>query len=515
MNGDGNEKGFVNNSLHNVGGSHHNSRLPQAQVRQQGNTQKHIMETLGRGYSDLYRNSSEEIVLKSLMENPMGISAPKLAVSSCMQNGAAFQNKISNDSSFQQNSMEEHSVDPSQRSLRNVAEKGMQTSNLYLAKAWFQSTQPMTRSRSSELRRRYAAMQNLQTPTILEAPNDTPGPGRGISIMNQEFPGTNNFCDVSMGEMPTQLHSFMSPSNSSTSPFNTPPMATVDTVSSVVSMLKGTLERKKLGNQVDKETLEGNSFGFSTAPEVASNIGSHQDVDNQLFEPTIPFHMVSSIHMNDLGKLPKVGTSLELNVEGFVNSANQIHLGMVSQEPSQSESSAAAPVISTGFDVCDGPAQSAQTVSVSENSRKHIGNGTSECGSKAREFRERMLENNLKDDRKKGNLVRMGSVSSGGTVDKGDPTKKRRVERSRKMAEAKERNSTPALPSDMQSVLKRCENLEKEVRSLKLNLSFMNRKDSEQTKQIEELQKQNEDLVEEKERLLEEIERIISETNKM
>ncbi|KAM1145341.1 hypothetical protein ACFX19_038004 [Malus domestica] len=80
------------------------------------------------------------------------------------------------------------------------------------------------------------------------------------------------------------------------------------------------------------------------------------------------------------------------------------------------------------------------------------------------------------------------------------------------MAEAKGRNSTPVIPSDMQSVLKRCENLEKEVRSLKLNLSFMNRKDYEQTKQIEELQKQNEDLMDEKERLVEEIERVLSET---
>ncbi|MCD9638674.1 hypothetical protein HAX54_022796 [Datura stramonium] len=54
----------------------------------------------------------------------------------------------------------------------------------------------------------------------------------------------------------------------------------------------------------------------------------------------------------------------------------------------------------------------------------------------------------------------------------------RRVERSRKMAEAKERNLTPAIPSDMQSLMKRCENLEKEVRSLKLNLAFMNRTSS-------------------------------------
>lgn len=44
-----------------------------------------------------------------------------------------------------------------------------------------------------------------------------------------------------------------------------------------------------------------------------------------------------------------------------------------------------------------------------------------------------------------------------------------------RMVEAKEKNLTPSNFSDMQAVLKRCENLEKEVRSLKLNLSFMNR----------------------------------------
>lgn len=44
-----------------------------------------------------------------------------------------------------------------------------------------------------------------------------------------------------------------------------------------------------------------------------------------------------------------------------------------------------------------------------------------------------------------------------------------------RMAEAKERNMTPAAASDAQALLKRCENLEKEVRSLKLNLAFMNR----------------------------------------
>lgn len=78
------------------------------------------------------------------------------------------------------------------------------------------------------------------------------------------------------------------------------------------------------------------------------------------------------------------------------------------------------------------------------------------------------------------------------------------------MAEAKGRSAVPIMPSDLQATLKRCDALEKEVRSLKLNLSFMNRKDSEQTKQIEELQKQNEDLQQEKEKLLEEIEQLTS-----
>ncbi|KAJ6834629.1 STE20-like serine/threonine-protein kinase [Iris pallida] len=364
----------------------------------------------------------------------------------------------------------------------------------------------MTRSRSSELRKRYAAMQNFQTPTIPEVPHEFPGQ----DAMKQEFNNGTNFGDISISEMHTQLQTFMSPSNSSTTAFNTPPVANVDTVSSVVHMLKGALERKKHGNQVDKETLEGSSFSFYNSQEVLGNVSLDQDAGNQVLEPPRTFHGFPG-QVQDSSNMISVKRSMELAMEGFVTRANQIQMGTISQEPSQSESSAAAPALSTGFEVCDDRAN----FSVCESSRRQIGNGASGHGTKAKECREKILENNLKDDRKKGNIVRMGSVSSGGSVEKGDPTKKRRVERSRKMQEAKERSSTPSLPSDMQSVLKRCENLEKEVRSLKLNLSFMNRKDSEQTKQIEELQKQNEELTEEKERLLEEIERIISDSSRM
>ncbi|XP_058103876.1 protein CYCLOPS-like isoform X2 [Magnolia sinica] len=440
----------------------------------------------------------------------------ELAALSSQQHGASFQNKSSNDNLFQQNLgiSNDLSSDPNQHSHRNVVEKGIQASNLYLAKAWFQSSQPMTRSRSSELRKRYAAMQNNQTSSAIEGTHNTSV--HGITRMKQEFATASGFCDVSMGEVSNQLRTFMSPSSSSTSPFGSHQVATVDAVSSVVNMLKGTLERKKLSNRIDKEAVDGSSFGYYGVQEVTTNMGSDQGAVSQILKPLRTFQVVSPPgHVQDSGNTHAVGESIEIDIESFVSPPNPIQMTTVSQEPSQSESSAAAPVLSTGFEVCDGPANSGQTLSVCESSRKHVGNGSLEHSSKAKEIRERILENNTKDDRKKGNLVRMGSVTSGSSVDKGDPTKKRRVERSRKMAEAKERNMTPALPSDMQTILKRCENLEKEVRSLKLNLSFMNRKDSEQTKQIEELQKQNEDLTGEKERLLEEIERILSELGKI
>ncbi|KAJ6845983.1 STE20-like serine/threonine-protein kinase [Iris pallida] len=97
----------------------------------------------------------------------------------------------------------------------------------------------MTRSRSFELRKRYVAMQNFQTPTIPEVPHDMPE--QDAIEMKQEFNNGSSFGDISMNVMPNQLQTFMSPSNSSTSAFNAPPVSTVDTVSSVVHMLKGSL----------------------------------------------------------------------------------------------------------------------------------------------------------------------------------------------------------------------------------------------------------------------------------
>ncbi|KAI8530723.1 hypothetical protein RHMOL_Rhmol11G0081700 [Rhododendron molle] len=425
---------------------------------------------------------------------------------------------------------------------RNAVDKGLQASNLYLAKAWFHSSQPMTRSRSSELRRRYVAMQNSQTPFGMEAMHNVTGHSVNNSKQELENPNPNGFGDASFCDIPNQFSSFMSPINSSSSTFNTANADNVDKISSVVGMLKGTLERKKLTNPTERGIAEDSSLGHYCAQEVLGETYNQGQGNYFIHEKPRMFE--------DPGVLQSINGSLVMEFEGFVTPTNPMQMSMLSRETSQSESSAATPVVSIGFEASDGPSNSGQTMS--ESSRKRLGNGkSSENGSIAKDIRERMYDN-IKDDRKqKGSLVRYGSMNSVGSVvsvfpfpmlivtllalnifrycsiyqvssflltkrsiavDKGDPTKKRRVERSRKMAEAKERNLTPQIPSDMQSILKRCDNLEKEVRSLKLNLSFMNRKDSEQTKQIEELQKQNDELTEEKERLLEEIERIIGQT---
>ncbi|XP_024996472.1 uncharacterized protein LOC112529425 isoform X2 [Cynara cardunculus var. scolymus] len=494
------------------------------------------MEMEGRVYSDLYRNTSEDMFIRTMMESSVGIPAPTMEMlgfknlSSNFRadseelfkswlttgenqghnstglvhnrprqlsrmltdqaNGDLHPTKRSSENLTPQSTLAvgESSCGMNEHSVRNLAEKGLQDSNLFLAKAWFNSSQPMTRSRSSELRRKYVAMQNSQTAIGIEAMHNASA--LRINQLKQDF--VNEFKE-----------------DSSSSTFSAPKVGPIDKVSSVVSMLKGTLERKKLGNHVDKEAIEDSSFGYHGGQEVFAY--SHMN-------------QVREIHMHEA----QGGTFQDLTTAGikdpeyadlacFMAPTNLIQMNIASQEPSQSESSAAAPVISTGFDVSDGPSNSGQSPSVCESPRKQVGNAKStENGCVAKDIRERVYGNLKEDQKNKGNLSRHGSVTSAASgAERGDPTKKRRVERSRKMAEAKERTQTPTTSSDMQSILKRCENLEKEVRSLKLNLAFMNRKDSEQTKQIEELQKQNEDMGDEKERLLEEIERILSQQDNM
>ncbi|XP_015694014.1 protein CYCLOPS [Oryza brachyantha] len=505
------------------------------------------MEMEGRGLSEFFRNTSEEMFLKAMMENSMGaVTAPSMEMmgfrnmsqsfredseelfNSWLMNGEIpgfssvnnrprqpsrlsseaaglptqqheiAQENIPTDNLIPQNLAvhSEFTNNHNQQPLKNAAEKGMQACDLLLAKAWFHSTQPMTRSRSSELRKKYAAMQTNMPPITTETIE-------AANRLRQDLTNASTANSTPMSITPIQTPTFVSPSSSSTSPLDNPHMVAQDTITSVVSMLKDTLERKKLSSHANGDTSSGISFGFYDTQHFQQNILGGTDI----------FPLVTTSQIQDSMMLPKVERPTEPSTGNFVAPANQVWLGIGSREPSQSGSSAAITAHSAGFEVCDDLPPMRQAMTVCESTRTNAANGAADCISKGKEFRERILKDNLKDDRKKGALTRMGSISSEQAVDKGDPTKKRRVERSRKMAEAKERSSTPVIPSDMQTVLKRCETLEKEVRSLKLNLSFMNRKDSEQTKQIEELQKQNEDLVEEKERLLEEIERIVSDTN--
>ncbi|KAJ8774093.1 hypothetical protein K2173_009524 [Erythroxylum novogranatense] len=558
---DGKRGRLIDDSFVKAGGSSEHNRS----FYQGGEGEKIPMDTQGRGFSDTYRNSSEELFIKSLMETTIGMSAPTMEmlglknlsqnlrtdseelfkswltngestvypssianrtrqssrrISSELSNlsnqhhGGTLQNKRSNGAFAQNNQVAE--VIPSdlnQESIRNAVEGSMQANNLYLAKAWFHNSQPMTRSRSSELRKRYAAMKISPSTLCMESMQD--GSEVGMNILKQEFADPNGYTDLPVHEIASQFDAFMSPSNSSSSTFNNTQMGSGDRVSSVVNMLKGTLERKKLNNEIEKDTTEDRSNALSQAQEITVNSGFDLGNGNSIVEIPSTYQEISPFQLKSPGFLHTFHGSISFDLEGFGNPVNATQLTAVSEEPCQSDSSAAALVVSSGFDACDGPSNSNQAPSISESSKKEIENGrSSENTSRAKDFREQIIDN-LKDDRKRGGLVRYNSETSLVSVEKVDPTKKRRVERSRKMAEAKERNLVPAIPSDMQAVVKRCENLEKEVRSLKLNLSFMNRKDSEQTKQIEELQKQNEDLTEEKERLLEEIERILSETGNM
>ncbi|XP_047306790.1 protein CYCLOPS-like isoform X2 [Impatiens glandulifera] len=492
------------------------------------------MEMEGRSYSELYRNTSEDMFFKSLMEtvpsmeilgfknlsqsfrtdseelfknwltdgenhgyNPTTsiahrtrqaskristdlatLSQEPLSIIEKKRNNDSNNNNNNNNAVLQNIPAADGTMSEfNQQLTRNTVEKDLlQPNNLHLAKAWFHSSQPMTRSRSSELRKRYAAMQISQSSLGLEATNNTMS-RYSMNSSKQEFANPEGLAEAQTPNIPNQFNMFISMSNSSSSAFNNPPIdeedeEEPDKISSVVSMLKGTIERKKLNN----------SSGFN---ETGLNEGRETEFQGALrtFEVENDF-----------------GTSQTCLDDGFIMTHTNPIMCVMSGEPSQSESSVAAPLVSNGFDAYDGPSNCGQTLSFSKANKKPI---VDQC---------KRIYDNIKDDKKKGSLIRHGSVTSTYSVDKSDPTKKRRVERSRKMAEAKERNLTPSLPSDMQSILKRCENLEKEVRSLKLNLSFMNRKDSEQTKHIEELQKQNDELTDEKERLLEEIERIISET---
>lgn len=182
---------------------------------------------------------------------------------------------------------------------------------------------------------------------------------QGVRIQQEIATNPSGFTENSLNEIPSP---FISPSNSSSSTLNPQPVINnnMDRVSSVVSMLKGTLERKKLGTLIEKEVFE-DYFSQGISGASIHETPSHLD----------------EVFPAQVGK--DEGT-IDLDFEGFTDAANlSVQQGAVSQEPSQSESSAAAP----NFDPFDEPGTSTQAPVICQSSRNHV-SISAEIGSKCK-----------------------------------------------------------------------------------------------------------------------------------
>jgi hypothetical protein len=188
--------------------------------------------------------------------------------------------------------------------------------------------------------------------------------------LKQDFTNTTNSTLVS--NTPVQTPKFVSPSSSSTSPLDH--MVAQDAVTSVVSMLKDTLERKKLGTHANQDASVGNSFGFYDARQFQQNIHGGTDI----------FSLMTAAHVQDSPMLPKAERPMEPNNDNLVAPANQVWFGAASREPSNSGSSTAMTAHSAGFEVCDELLSIGQAMSVCESTRKNAANGTTDCRSKGK-----------------------------------------------------------------------------------------------------------------------------------
>lgn len=193
-------------------------------------------------------------------------------------------------------------------------------------------------------------MQNAQATQGMESMHMVPQNGAAATL-KQEVSNASGFDYISVCEVPNQKATFMSPSNSSSSTFNTPQIGDADKVSSCVNMLKGTLERKRLNSHVEKEGAEDNSNGIFC--------GFAKSVFMEGPENWV--HEKPNCQVKDPGVLQTLEGSMNLEMDGFANQTNTVYVGTASREPSQSESSAA----------CEGPSNSGQTLC--ESSWKQVG----------------------------------------------------------------------------------------------------------------------------------------------
>lgn len=218
-------------------------------------------------------------------------------------------------------------------------------------------------------RKRYAAMQSNMPPITTETIETA-------NKLRQDLTNASTVNSAPMSNTPSQTPTFVSPSSSSTSPLDNPHIVAQDTITSVVSMLKDTLERKKLSSHANGDTSSGISFGFYDSQHFQQNILGGTDI----------FPLVTTSQIQDSVMLPKVERPTEQGSGNFVAPANQVWLGAASREPSQSGSSTAIPAHSAGFEVCDDlpPIWQAMTVCESTRTNAANGNGTADCRSKGK-----------------------------------------------------------------------------------------------------------------------------------
>ncbi|KAI8530725.1 hypothetical protein RHMOL_Rhmol11G0081900 [Rhododendron molle] len=74
----GNKGSSGNGSFVKPAARQENSSALQSQGVQRIEVETNSMEMEGRGYSDFYRNTSEDLFFKSLMESSMGMPAPTM-----------------------------------------------------------------------------------------------------------------------------------------------------------------------------------------------------------------------------------------------------------------------------------------------------------------------------------------------------------------------------------------------------------------------------------------------------
>ncbi|KAJ8568149.1 hypothetical protein K7X08_020871 [Anisodus acutangulus] len=178
-------------------------------------------------------------------------------------------------------------------------------------------------------------------------------PGNAVNNF-KEVSEPTGYTDMSMCEITNQPNTFISPSNSSSSTFEIQQVDGADNISSVVSMLKGTIERKKLTNyHTARDAIEENMLSYYGNQEVFCNSGMSQHPGNHISENQGTHQDASVVQARDTGILQTVQGSLDVVLE--------------------SESSVAAPIISIGFDTCDGLSNASQALNVYDGSRNQVG----------------------------------------------------------------------------------------------------------------------------------------------